>query len=225
MNDALRRRNDRLVHVSDFGKAHAQDFPANSKGGQALARLNTLLAEIDSRDASAFSNLRVSQQGSSRRKDARSALRAQLADITETAETIGKDHEEVRDKFQRPRTNISDQALLSVARSFAAEAENFKALFIEYDMPADFLDRLNESIGDLAQAIEQQNLGADAGRSDRSSVEHLVKQAEDEMERYETAVRLRYRNDPAALDAWDSARRLERAPRSKKKISPPAPKQ
>jgi hypothetical protein len=214
-----------LVHVSDFGKAHAQDFPANSKGGQALARLNTLLADIESRDASAFTNLRVSQQASSRRKDARSALRAQLAAISDAAETIGKDHEEVKDKFSRPRTNINDQVLLSVARSFATEAENFKALFIEYDMPADFLDRLNESIDDLAQAIEQQNLGADARRSDSGSVEQLLKQAEDEMERYETAVRLKYRGDPGAMSAWESARRLERAPRSQKKNAPPAPKQ
>ena len=224
MNDKQRRRHERLVRVNDFGTLRVADFAAESKGGMALERLGQLLPQIESKDSSSFTNQRVVQQASARRKGARASLRTQLATISDAAETIGKDHEEVRDKFRRPRHNSNDRTLLGVARSVAAEAATFKALFLEYEMPADFIDRLNESIDELAQAIEQQNIGEAAQRAASGSVEQLLTEAEDQMERFDTAVRIKYLNDMASIKVWESARHLERPPRSSKKNVPTAPK-
>ena len=54
-------------------------------------------------------------------------------------------------KFRRPRGH-GDAALLNAARTFAKDAAPLKAVFIEHELPPDFIERLNKGIADLEQA-------------------------------------------------------------------------
>jgi hypothetical protein len=78
-----------------------------------------------------------------------------------TAQTIGLDFPEVKGGFRRPRPNTNDQTLLATARAFAVAATPLKPRFVEYDMPADFLDQLSASIANFEQTVNRQNLGTD----------------------------------------------------------------
>jgi hypothetical protein len=219
MNDRQKRRYERLTRSASFAAERGDSFPANSKGGQALARMNELIEEAAERDTERATNLRTQQQATGSRADGRADLRSQLSAIADTAETIGLDHAEVKGAFARPRAGGNDQSLLSVARSFAAAAAPLKARFVEYDMPADFLERLNTSIDGFEQAIGQQTSGANARVAANASLEDILARAEDELERLDTAIRNKYRNDHATLAAWESARRLEHAPKTKNKAT------
>ena len=216
MNSTQRRRFERLTRVSAYAAANVEDFPETGKGGQAIARLNAIIEEIQQLDASRVSSVDTLQQATVGKRDQRSALRAQLSAISNTAETIGFDHPEVKGSFRWSGAGVSDQMLLSTARAFATAATPLKARFVEYELPADFLDKLNASIASFEQHMGQQTAGTGARVAARASLEDALARGEQELERFDTAVRNKYRNDRAKSAAWASARRLERAPRTVK---------
>jgi len=227
MNDKQRRRFERLAHAANFGETVSASFPETSKGGQALARLTAAVAEAETHATTRATKQRAHQQSTTNRKDARLAVQTQVAAISDTVEAIGLDHPDVRDSFHRPPASSSDQKLLSTARSFAAAALPLKARFIEYDLPADFLERLNESITEFESAIDEQTTGANARLAAGVALEETLKRGEQELEKLDAAVRNKFRDDAAKLAAWESARHMERAPRRKKPAgdapAPPAP--
>lgn len=215
MNDSQRRRLERLERARGFGAARAADFPATSKGGQALARLGTLIDEVTALDALRTTHRDEAQQATSSKRDRRESLRAQLSAICDTARVIELDHPELKDAFPRPRANLSDKSLLSVARSFAATAEAHRARFVEYDMEADFVERLNASVEGFDDAAGRQTAGAGARVTAGAELEDALERAEEELARFDAAVRNKLRADAAALTVWERARRLERAPARK----------
>jgi chromosome segregation ATPase len=222
MNDRQRRRFERLVRSRDTAATRGADFPANSVGGKALAGISNRIAEIENLDAARSTDHRTFQHGTSSKREAREALRRQLAAISETAQTIALDFPELKDKFRRPRSNFNDQNLLTTARSFHAEATPLTARFIEYNMAANFLDTLNDVIEDFEQAINQQNLGRGGRRANIVALETALDAAEQDLERLDTAIHNKFAGDPATLASWESARRLQSAPK-KPKTSPPPP--
>ena len=210
MNDTQKRRFERLARAESFVAARAANFPETGRGGQAAARLRTVLSELETLDASRVTNAGVSRQGTSAKQDERAALRRQLGAITDTAQTIGLDFPEVKGSFRRPRPNTNDQTLLATARAFATAASPLKPKFVEYDMPPDFLERLSASITNFEQAISRQNSGTGARVAANASLEETLKRGETELERLDTAVRNKFHDDPATLAAWESARHIER---------------
>jgi hypothetical protein len=212
MNDKQRRRFERVLRGAAFGRERAADFPASGKGGQALARLGAAVTEIETLDTERASRKRETQQATGSKAEARAALRRQLAAISDTAETIGREHPELRGAFPRPWSNANDQNLLASARDFAAAVPAHAARFVEYEMPADFVESLNAVITNFERAGGQQLEGGGGSVAATAALEAALARAEDELERFDTAARNKYRGDAAALAAWESARRLERAP-------------
>jgi hypothetical protein len=223
MNDKQRRRFERLARVRAFMAEHAADFPETGKGGQAAARLNAVLSELGALDTSRVASRGERQQATIGRRDERASLRERLTAISDTADTIGLDHPEVKGVFKWSRANVSDQTLLATARAFAASAAPLKSRFVEYDLPADFLDKLNASIEGFDQYITRQTATTGTGVAATASLEGALKRGEEELERLDTSVNNKYREDPARMTAWESARRLERTPRAAKTGDPGPP--
>lgn len=213
MNSSQRRRFERLPRVGAFIRAHAHDFPEASKGGQAAGRLEAIIAEIEQLDVSRVTSMGSQKQATAAKRDERAALRAQLNAISDTAEVIGLDHPEVKGSFRWPRSNVNDQTLLSTARAFAAAAAPLTALFVEYDMPADFPKKLIKSIDSFERYVGEQTAGTGARVAAGAALEDALERGELELERLDAAVRNKYRVDAAKMAAWASARRLERARR------------
>lgn len=222
MNDKQRLRYERLVRAFSYGAEHAPDFPPTTRGGQAHARLGEAIAAAKEQDAASITHQSAGQQSTARRQLGREALETSLAAISDTAATIGLDHPEVRDGFRRTRGNATDQTLIGTARSFAAAALPLKARFIEYDLPADFLEQLDEEINSFEEAIEAQTAHAGARMAASAALEDALKRGEREVEKLDTAVRNKFSGDPAKLAAWESARRMERSARAKKRGEMPA---
>jgi hypothetical protein len=214
MNDVQRRRHERSNRVISFCQQLAEPFPPNSRGATALASLADATEQSEELDAAQSTHRRDAQQGTSRRKEFREKLRELLRAINKTTRAIGKENAAVRDKFGTSVSRLDDQSLLSVARSYLAEATPIKALFLEYDMPANFLETLSSTINDFEQAVSQQNTGAGGRTQARAGIDELQERSDDELEKLDTVMRNKFRSDPAMLAAWENARRMERAPRS-----------
>jgi hypothetical protein len=216
MNDKQRRQYERGSRVDAFMTANAADFPAGGKGAAAAASLKAELAALASLDVAKASSASTRQQTSAGRRDLRESLRAQVAAVSDTAEVIGREHAEVRGRFPRTRPDNSDQTLVAVARSFAEAATPFKSLFVEYELPADFVERLKADADALEAQMSRQTEGRGARVSTNASIEDALGRVDDTVERLEVVVRNKYRDNPAKLAAWESARHLERAPRARR---------
>jgi len=126
------------------------------------------------------------------------------------------------DKFRIPRNN-NDQQLLNAARAFAADAEPLAAQFIEHEMPADFLNKLNAHIAALETAISNQASGVGAHVSAGAGLDDAMDRADEVMRKLDAIMRNKYANNPGVLAEWLSASHTERAPRRKKPDAPPTP--
>src|SRR5215207_6706837 len=120
MNDRQRRGYARAAQVGAFMAANAADFPASSKGAQLAALLKDETANVAALDVAKASGAGVRQQATAGRRELRESLRAQLAAVCDTAEVVGLEHPEAREKFPRTRPDNSDQTLIAVARAFVA---------------------------------------------------------------------------------------------------------
>lgn len=219
MDDKQRRRYERVARSRDHISANGDIFPAGSKGAQAFERLKAAIKKVEDLDASRETGARNAKQATLIKRDAHDRLLQSVTAIARTAQTIALDDPSFNGKFKAPRKNVNDQELLAIARSFASNALPFKDKFIEYDLPTDFLDTLDATIEDFENAVSQQNEGAAIRKGAGASVDDALTLAEQELERCDTALRNKV-TDPAQLEAWDSARRLERAPQKKKTEQP-----
>ncbi len=216
MNDKNRRRFERLAGSSAFAVAAAADFTNTSKGGQAAAELTARIAEVEALETSRATSINSQQQATVGKSDGRASLRSQLRALSDTARTIALDHPEVKGSFKYSGASVGDHTLLATARAFAGEAVALKARFIEYDLPADFLAALNASISSFEEHLDNQIAGKGARVAANAAIEDALRRGEEALERLDTAVRNKYRGEPAKLAAWESASRLERAPRTKR---------
>jgi len=226
-----RRNFEAVLRTHTFMEANAADFPQTSKGGQSALRLTDYIAEIRQLDAAWVSSDNSKRQATAAKHNMRESLRAQVQAISMTNETIALDHPEHKGKFLWSGKSISDQALLAIARADAEDAAPVSARFIEYGLPEDFLVKLNATIGAFEQHIDEQSAAMGVRVTTRNGLKRLIGLAMLELERLNTAVHNKYRDNPTKLAAWESARRVERHRRTTKGqetqnqagATPPAP--
>lgn len=227
MNALEMRRMEMLTRVRDFGAAHAALFPEDSLGGQLFDVLNVAVEDLTREGATQTSGVSSVQQATVSRAGAREALRESLQAITRTARAMALDTPGLENKFRLPRSG-SDQALLNTARAFAADAAQVKAAFIRHELPTTFLEDLQMDIADLERAIGSQNTGRGAHVTATASIDAAVERGMNAVRKLDAIVRNKFRNDPATLAAWESARHIERAGRAPRRTNgepaaPPSP--
>ncbi len=217
MNDSENRRHEMFTRVRDFGEAHTADFAANSIGKQLFTDITAIVTELDGHASSQVSGFGSARQGTATRAQARSALRDDLEAINRTARTIPG----TEDKFRLPR-GPNDQNLIAAARAFAADAAPLSALFIAHELPADFLDDLNDDILALEQAISAQSSGVGDHVAAGAAIDETIDRGVETVRKLDAVVKNKYTNNPATLAEWTSASHTERAPRRRSSQTPPA---
>lgn len=216
MNDNQRRRYERLGRVLALGSRHTSSFPPDSRGGKAITSLTSILRSLEALDASRSTNKSIVRQGTLAKNRLKESLRELLAMLNRTVNTMALDMPEMKGKFPLPHLNANTQELLAAARSALEEAAPLKDKLLDYDMPADFLAELERQITDFETASGEQNTGASARVSDSAAINDAIKRGEEDMDRFDTALRNTFRDDPAIIQEWEAARKLERAPRASK---------
>jgi ElaB/YqjD/DUF883 family membrane-anchored ribosome-binding protein len=218
MTDKENRKYQMFVRVRNFCTAHATDFVANSLASQLIAALVALIATLDDLIAEQSSGRGAAREGTSSRGTARAALRDSMEAISRTARTLGQGLDE---KFRVPHGQ-NDQVLIGAARGFARDAAPLSAKFIALELPADFIEELNEDIDDLQSAIDQHTDAVGDHVGARAGIDRAIDEASGIVRQLDTIIRNKYRNDPVVLAEWASASHTERDPK-RKPASPTAP--
>jgi len=222
MDDKERSCNEMFQRVEDFGTTRKADFPAGSLGLELFALVSAAIADFDKHSSAQSSGASDSRRGTATKDAARTALREDLEEISRTARAMAFEIEGLDVKFRLPRY-LNDQKLLETARAFATDAVAFKEAFIRYEMAADFLEDLAADVADFEAASQSQNLGTENQVTAGVAVDTAREQGMNAVRRLDAVVRNKYRNDPETLAAWERARHIERAKRSKKSTPAPTP--
>lgn len=223
MEDRERFKAEMFTRCSEFGTAEAQTFPPASLGGKLFADLSALVTELNTHAARQASGKGSAEQGTTTKGEARDNLKEDLEAMSRTARAISEVMPGLEDKFHFSRTNMSDQALLAAARAAAVDALPMKATFIEYGLPADFIEDLNEDIAAFEAAIKAQESGRREHVTATAAIDDVIERGMQIARRLDAIVRNLFRDQPAKLAAWESASHVERLPR-RKKTTPPESK-
>lgn len=222
MNDTQRFKSEMFVRCNEYGAAETVSFPPASLGGKLFADLSAIVAELNTHSAKQTSGKTSAGQGTTTRGEARDNLSEDLEAMTRTARAIAEELPGIADKFRFPRGKLNDQELLAAARAALADAPQYKNKFIEYGLPADFIEDLQADIADFETAINTQETGRRQHVTATAAIEDLIERGMSIVRRLDAIVRNVFRDNPAKLAAWESARHVERTPRRRKETAPPA---
>ncbi len=225
MNDRQRRRYEREQRVDVYMDAAAEDLPANSKGGTLAASLKALLTRAAAQDVERAANTSKRRQGTGGREKARTALRKMVKSVWDTHKSIALDRPDIKGLFESPSKIKNDRALVTTARNYADTADSLASVFAEYGLTAAFFNNMRVQADRLEAHAALQVAGVGAGVDTNAALDETLREADEVVARLDTVVRNRYRDDPAKLAAWESASRVERAPRRKAEddTAPPPP--
>jgi hypothetical protein len=217
MEDRHHRNREMFLRLKDFGASHT-DIPATTIWPQLLTDLNSVIGDLDGHVSSQEVGKGAAFAGTTTRHAARQALREDIEAIVRTARVIGEDKPGFDDKFRMPRGD-NDQAMLDLAMGIAAVVANaaVKVEFISHAMPADFVEDLSDDIAELQEAISDQSGGVADRKSAGVSIDETDGRGMMIARKMHAVVKNFYRNNPAVLSEWETARHVERARRRKKK--------
>jgi hypothetical protein len=211
-----------ILRVRDYGAEQAASFPtATTLGGELFATVREAAEELAGHIAARSSSSSSARQGTVSKSVARAALLDMLEMIRDTARSMSQTMPGLDTKFRIPR-NMSDQELLGAAQAFATDAAALKQEFLRFAMPADFLEDLDEQIADFESASARQHTGKGRQVMATAALDDALGRALTAVRQLDAIVRNTFRKDPARLAAWETARHVKRAARSKEGAQPPA---
>ena len=215
MNSESVRAQATLARVHDFATAEAATFPPASKGGQLFAEINSALTQLNTHVSAQVGGSNAAREGTEQKALAAEELLDLLTMIRRTARSMDHEHPGLLAKFRIP-PDLSATELLGAAEHFATEATPFKTNFIAYGLPETFLEDLNEQIDELRDALADQTAGTRTRVTATAGIRETIDGAFINLRRVDPIVLNVFRDQPAKLAAWASARHLERAPRRQK---------
>jgi hypothetical protein len=223
MNSVISYTLEMFVRVAAFVTERAVFFPEGSFGDELVTELKVIIKTLNDTIAAQNSAISSEQRATAAREAARKTLRGTLRALAQTARAMSVDAPGADEKFRLPRSS-SDSALVQAARAAATDAVEFKDRFVMHGMSSGFIEELKTQIADLERAVEAQNAARAAHVSATSAVETSVERGTSVVRSLDALVRNKFRDDPATLAAWESARHVESPARTRKRTEgAPAP--
>jgi hypothetical protein len=215
MSVKMRKHTERAQRSDLFMDESAEDFPANSKGGVLALSLKGEVVNLNALSVARSAGASKRQQGTAGRRRTRTSLRELVEAVVDTAQTASRERADIRGIFDLTGKDRSDLTLIATARLFATNAAPLVGLFVEFGLPPTFIGDLRAGADSLENYMSLQEAGLGEGVSTTVSAEETYQRIADLIERLDTVVRNKYRDNPVKLAAWERARRLEGAPHSK----------
>jgi hypothetical protein len=222
MDNVEIRKFDMFNRVRDFGVSNATSFPQTSLAAELFAVVNSIVNELSVHAVKQTGGNTDVHRGTATKAELRDELHDEMLVISRTARFIRFDEPKFEDKFRMPRSG-GDQALLTSARSFAANAARFVPEFVRRELPENFIEELNNKIKLFDNAIIEQNQGAENRVTALAAIDQAVERGMDTVRELDSIVKNKFRNEPTKLVAWDRARHVERAPHPAVVEQAPAP--
>jgi hypothetical protein len=222
MNNQEVRRLETFRRVRSFGVTHGGSFAAGTLARELFDTIAGIVDDLEGHAATQSSGRANARQGTAGKAAARAALLEDLSIFRRTARSMSVVMPGLDEKFRIPR-NPTDQELLDTARAFLRDATPLKAEFLRREVPESLFEELGENITAFEAALSGQYAGKEESVTAGASIDTALERAADALRQLDPIVRNKLHNNPAALAAWESAKRTERAPRRSKPGTPTPP--
>ena len=209
------RKQQMLVRVREFGAMRRDIFPSSSQAGKLFAAVSAAVEALDQHLSEQPGGQGAPRDGATAKALAKRALQRRLATIATMAKALALDTPGLAEKFSVP-LKCGEARLLVIARAFARDARPLAKQFVAHDMPSDFVAALGEEIDAFVAASSRVAASWNQSRATRDSIEATVDKAVRAVTKLNAIVRARQQDDPAAIASWDSARRIDYSPRTKR---------
>ncbi|MCD9188731.1 MAG: hypothetical protein LUM44_20095 [Pyrinomonadaceae bacterium] len=223
MTDDERREQDMFKRALAALTAEFSDLPEQPEIRSAIQIFRAAVARIDAESASQNTHQDTAQEGTVERKVARRAIREFMERYAKTAYTIARRRPGFDENFPMPYGK-NDEQLLAAARSVDEKALLEREAFLGLGIKPAYLEASAAKIEAFAAALDKSNAATVSRGAAVSGRKNAFDEAEDNFLVIDTYIKNAYADDPAKLDAWRIATRIERAPRPKKggNTTPPA---
>lgn len=208
MTDRDRRLYEMFLRVIEFLMANEtlKNIPVVSA---ALLVLQTEVPKLANLGAEKVSATSEAKDKTIHRGDLRDALQDAMQDVADMWKPMAKNYENASNKFRMP--NGSDQLLIQTARSFAVEAEPYRADFIARGMDANFIAALLAKADAFAEAIQESETAQGERVGVNAGFRTPVQLCKDAVEDIAPVVKMHFRTDASKLAEWLRASHVERA--------------
>ncbi len=221
MNTLEQRQYDMLRRVNEFATLHAADFPADSIANESLTTLRDALGKLKQFNSDQISHRTTKRRTTNIKASLREALAEDLRNIARCAVAMSRRIPNLDDKFRVPKY-LSNHDLIAIAVAFAADAEPYKAEFIRYALPADFLEDLRADIAAFETATREQTVTGMSATAAGDAIDDAIAAGLDAVRDLDALARVKYRDDAGQLAAWTRAAHVERPTRAAKAAAAPA---
>lgn len=218
MTDAQRRRIEKLQREKVFVTDNAADFPKDSPGDKVSVQINPKMDEALALDARLTTELGERRAAQQEKDETRDELLNLLRDFSTASKGIGSEVPGIEAQCKVP-TNRSDQNLIAAATAFFDAIAPHLAKFEELGMTAAdhanlkiFRDAFTAARNDWESAVEQH---AEAV----GSLDALFRDMMLLSRKRSAIVKIKFKDNPGKLAAWEVASHLDRTPKPK----PPTP--
>lgn len=208
MNIHVRRYRDTFIGMKGYRLEFPEDFPANSDETEQMDVVEAALASIEQRggeQALGLGNMRFTfnAKGISRER-----LRDILEDIETAAQSLAYRVTGIDLIFRVPR-NLTDAAMLALARSFAEQVPQYKDDLLRR-LPATFIDDLQTAITAFEQSLTPPESATDAKVEATAELGEAVRSGSVARRILKSIMKLKLKNNPSRMRAWLSASHIER---------------
>lgn len=218
MQDDVRRKLEMAVRVRDFSRTHPSS-DVNAQG--LLARLEERIGRAEALAGQQHAGRIASRAATARRKEVRRALQRELLPyLVRVGTAAAVENPEVAQRFALTRTNMSNQAFLVAARSMLTEAVGKADLLRRHGLAQTLIDDVSEAIVQYAKAVEEANAGRAAHVGARADLRSVMEEISRLVGLLDGLNRYRFRADPEAKAAWDSARNVVTRTRTRRALPP-----
>lgn len=209
MDDRQRRENERNIRVKDFLSTNLHDFAQNAVAQEKITFLAEKVSSTQLEHQKQISGDDELRHELSIVRDAHDELLGAMRDVRDFAQSMAEENPSLENRFRLPRHG-GRLALISSARAFASDAEDYKRMFIDYGMDADFIIDLRTKADALEEALAEADASLDDRIGETDTIEQEISQANKMVEILDPIVRRAYRDNPTKLAAWVYASHVER---------------
>jgi hypothetical protein len=208
-NETIRNHYDCFDRIKDFGAKYADRFVAGSRAATLFEGITAVAVAMETKGVRKLAGTSGYHGGTHTKRVAAELVKEDLQAIRNTAVAIAEadDLPDFEDEFRLPRQR-SYAMLLSAAKTFLQEATPHKALFIEFELPADFLEDLAADIELLENGRDEQHDGLSERVGSTAELTTLALDGMSVRKQLLVMVRNKFKGDSGLLAEWETAAQM-----------------
>ncbi len=207
---------ERMNRVAVYLTSRLTDFDSNKVAKVKMPLIIQRVANISSQREAQIAGGGNATQKSVVAKNQFQELLDAMKDVVAFATAMATDIEGLENKFRMPRSR-SRRNVIAAAKVFSVDAQAFKDDFVNYGLPATFIEDLLAKADSLEQTLAEQSSATETRVGAGSELDNELKEISALIRQIDPIIKMVYRNDPANLAAWTFANHIQRFGKSKPK--------